>query len=196
MSPPAMFNDLSSPLAYLRSRRSGRARDMVGPGPSEAELAEIIALAARTPDHGKLAPWRFVVVPPDRRPALGALLQQALRDNHPDATEAHWQKAADFARSGEALIVLLSSPVPGHKVPVWEQELSAGAVAMNLLHAAHALGYVGSWLTGWAAYDPTVNAAFGRDGERIVGFFFLGSAGRPLEERPRPDLAGIVREWR
>lgn len=196
MSPPAMFNDLSSPLAYLRTRRSGRARDMVAPGPSGAELHEIIALAARTPDHGKLAPWRFVVVPSDRRAAFDALLQQALRDNHPDAGEAHRHKAADFARNGEALIVLLSAPVPKHKVPVWEQELSAGAVAMNLLHAAHALGYVGSWLTGWAAYDPTVNAAFGKESERIVGFFFLGTAAHPLEERQRPDLAAIVSEWR
>lgn len=191
-----MFNDLSSPLAYLASRRSGRAREMVGPGPGEAELAEIIAVAARTPDHGKLAPWRFAVVPQERRKDFAALLRRALDDNHPDTTDAHRHKADEFARSGEALVVLISAPIAGHKVPVWEQELSAGAVAMNLLHAAHARGYVGSWLTGWAAYDPSVRNAFCIGAaERIAGFFFFGSPGRPLEERPRPDVAQLVRRW-
>jgi nitroreductase len=196
MCPAAMFNDLSSPLAYLRSRRSGRAREMVGPGPSDAELEAMIALAARTPDHGKLSPWRFVVVPSERRDELVRLLRSALEANHPGSTEAHHAKAEEFARAGEALVVLLSSPVEGHKVPVWEQELSAGAVAMNLLHAAHAHGYVGSWLTGWAAYDPLVRDAFcTAPGERIVGFFFFGSPGRALEERSRPALSSLLRRW-
>lgn len=196
MSRGPMFNDLSSPLAYLSSRRSGKARDMVGPGPSEAELEAIVTLAARTPDHGKLSPWRFVIVPQDRRGELSELLRRALDANDPDATDAHRHKADEFARSGEALIVLLFAPVLGHKVPVWEQELSAGAAGMNLLHAAHAHGYVGSWLTGWAAYDPMVRAAFcTAPAERIAGFFFLGSPGRQLEERPRPDLSRLVRHW-
>jgi len=191
-----MFNDLSSPLRYLETRRSGRAREMVGPGPSDTEVAEIIALAARTPDHGKLFPWRFVTVGKDQRDALADLLVRALAANHPDSTEAHRLKARDFAHQGEALVVLLSAPVPDHKIPVWEQELSAGAAAMNLLHAAHAHGFVGSWLTGWAAYDPTVRSAFARSPEeRIAGFFFIGSPGRELEERPRPDLASIARRW-
>lgn len=191
-----MFNDLSSPLAYLRTRRSGRARDMVAPGPTEAELGQMIALAARTPDHGKLAPWRFVLVGSDQREKLAGLLHRALRDNHPGSGEAHRLKADEFARAGGALVVLISRPVPAHKIPVWEQELSAGAVGMNLLHAGHALGYVGSWLTGWAAYDPIVEAAFGlRDGERIAGFFFFGSPGRELEERPRPEIGQIVQRW-
>jgi len=196
MSGTPMFNDLASPLAYLASRRSGRAREMVGPGPSEAELEAMIALAARTPDHGKLAPWRFVIVPTERRGDLAQLLRRALDSNHPATTDAHRHKADEFAHAAEALIVLLSSPVAGHKVPVWEQELSTGAASMNLLHAAHMYGYVGSWLTGWAAYDPTVRAAFctGPD-ERIAGFFFFGSPGRALEERPRPELSGIVRHW-
>ncbi len=191
-----MFNDLSSPLAYLQSRRSGRVREMVGPGPSEAELEAIIATAARTPDHGKLSPWRFVVVPNSRRDDLAALLRRALDANQPDCTDAHRHKADEFARSGEALVVLLSAPIAGHKVPVWEQELSAGAVAMNLLHAAHAHGYVGSWLTGWAAYDPLVRDAFcTAPDERIAGFFFFGSPSRELEERPRPERDRIVRTW-
>jgi nitroreductase len=190
-----MFNDLSSPLAYLQSRRSGRAREMVGPGPAPEEIEAMIAVAARTPDHGKLSPWRFVIVGEEHRGELSALLRRAL-DANPDCTDAHRHKADEFARSAEALVVLLSSPVPGHKVPVWEQELSTGAVAMNLLHAAHAQGYVGSWLTGWAAYDPLVREAFCTGPhERIAGFFFFGSPGRPLEERPRPELGRVVRHW-
>ena len=190
-----MFNDLSSPLAYLASRRSGKARDMVGPGPDETELRKMIALAARTPDHGKLGPWRFVIVPQERRGDFAELLRQALDANDPAVTDAHRHKADEFANGGEALVVLLSAPVAGHKVPVWEQELSAGAVAMNLLHAAHVHGYVGSWLTGWAAYDPVVHQAFCLPGESIAGFFFLGSPSQPLSERPRPELAYVVSAW-
>lgn len=196
MSAATMFNDLSSPLAYLASRRSGRAREMVGPGPSADELRDMIATAARSPDHGKLAPWRFVVVTRDQRDELAKLLHSALSANHPESTDAHRHKADEFARAGEALVVLISAPVIGHKIPVWEQELSVGAVSMNLLHAGHARGYVGSWLTGWAAYDPLVRDAFCTGPhERIAGFFFFGSPARQLEERPRPDLSLVVRAW-
>jgi len=93
------------------------------------------------------------------------------------------------------LVVLISSPVREHKIPVWEQELSTGAAAMNLLQAATAMGYVAGWLTGWHAYSPKVNAAFAEPGEKIAGFIFIGSPGRELEERPRPDPAQIVRKW-
>jgi nitroreductase len=191
-----MFNDLSTPLSYLASRRSGRAREMVGPGPDEAELGAILSLAARTPDHGKLSPWRFVVVASDQRDDLAALLARALDENDPGANDAHRHKADDFARHGEALVILLSAPVVPHKIPVWEQELSVGAAAMNLLHAVHTHGFVGSWLTGWATYDPLVREAFCTgEQERIAGFFFIGSPGRELEERPRPDMTAVVRHW-
>ncbi|WP_114228021.1 MULTISPECIES: nitroreductase family protein [Sphingomonas] len=191
-----MLNDRSSALALLSTRRSGRPREMVAPGPSPAELAQILSIAMRVPDHGKLAPWRFVIVEPEQRAALAALLHRALDENDPDAGPAHHAKAEEFAHQGEALVVMLAAPVAGHKVPVWEQELSAGAAAMNLLLAAHALGYVGGWITGWASTDPTVRAAFAQSAdERIVGFFFLGSPGIALQERPRPDPASIVRSW-
>jgi nitroreductase len=195
MSRASMFNRLSSPLEYLRSRRSGRPREMVGPGPTPAQLDEIIAVAARTPDHGKLSPWRFVIVEADQRDELAALLRRAMLERDPLSTAAQQAKAEEFAHAGEALVVLLSAPLKGHKIPVWEQELSAGAVAMNLLHAAHALGFVGSWLTGWAAYDTIVRQAFCVGEERIAGFFFFGSPGRALEERPRPEWERIVRHW-
>ena len=190
-----MLNDRSTPIALLESRRSGRPREMVEPGPSNEELEQILRVAARTPDHGKLAPWRFVTVANDQRDAFGALLRHALTEEDPCATVAHHEKADQFAHQAPALVVLISSPIENHKIPVWEQELSCGAVAMNLLHAAHALGYVGGWLTGWQCYSRRVQAAFCRPGERIAGFIFLGSPGRELEERPRPDLADLVRSW-
>ena len=108
---------------------------------------------------------------------------------------AHHAKSQEYARQAPALVVVLSSPVPEHKIPLWEQELSAGAAAMNLLLATHAMGFVGGWITGWAAYSEMVRAAFCAPGERIVGFFFLGTPRLPLEERPRAPLATIVRRW-
>lgn len=188
------FNDRSSLLDYLRTRRSGKPRDMVAPGPSDAEIDAMIAIAARTPDHGKLAPWRFVVVPQDRRAAFAALLRRAQVAENPEATEAQLEASDRFAHEGEALVVVLSTPVDSH-IPRWEQELSAGAAAMNLLHAAHAMGYVGSWLTGWMAFSDMVRDAFGGPNDRIAGFVFIGSPGRVLDERPRPDLARVTTRW-
>jgi len=190
-----MLNDRSSALSLLKTRRSGRPREMVGPGPTSDELRQILEIAMRVPDHGKLAPWRFVVVGKDQRDQLASLLRRALEEENPEAGPMHYEKAEQFARQGEALVVVLSSPIQNHKIPLWEQELSAGAAAMNLLHAAHAHGYVGGWITGWEAYSPKVNAAFARPGARIAGFVYIGSPGRELEERPRPDPAEIVRKW-
>ena len=190
-----MLNDRSSTISLLETRRSGKPREMTTPGPSNEELQKILQIAMRVPDHGKLSPWRFVVVGKDQREHLAVLLHKALQAEDECAGPAHHEKEDEFARQGEALIVLVSSPIPDHKIPVWEQQLSAGAAAMNLLTAAHARGYVGGWITGWRAYSPMVNAAFAGPGERIAGFIFIGSPGRELVERPRPDPAEIVRNW-
>ena len=189
------LNDRSSTLTLLETRRSGRPREMIAPGPDAAELERILTIAARTPDHGKLAPWRFVTVATDQRHALAEILAGALPQHDPDATAAHFAKAFEFAHHAPALVVLVSAPVPDHKIPLWEQQLSAGAAAMNLLLATHAMGFVGGWITGWPAYSETVRAAFCDPGERIAGFFFLGSPARPLEERPRAPLETLVRLW-
>lgn len=189
------LNDLSSPLSLLETRRSGRPREMVAPGPSAAELEQILTIATRTPDHGKLAPWRFVIVAQDQRGALADLLARALTEADPAASPAHVQKALDFAHQAPTLVVLVSAPIPDHKIPLWEQTLSVGAAGMNLLLAAHALGYVGGWLTGWAAYSERVCAAFCEPGERIAGFLFLGSPGVEVQERPRPPLESVIRQW-
>lgn len=190
-----MFNDLSSPLSLLTTRRSGKPRDLIAPGPDHAQLVEMIRIAGRTPDHGKLAPWRFVIVGDDRRDALAALLVDAYRAERPAAGRAEIETMEQFARQAPALVVALSSPRPDSHIPLWEQELSAGAACMNLLHAVHAHGFAGGWLTGWPAFSDRVRNAFGQAPERIAGFVFIGTPGRGLDERPRPDEARLWSDW-
>ncbi|WP_341208130.1 nitroreductase [uncultured Sphingomonas sp.] len=190
-----MFNDLSSPLSLLTTRRSGKPRDLIAPGPDHAQLVEMIRIAGRTPDHGKLAPWRFVIVGDDRRDALAALLVDAYRAERPAAGRAEIETMEQFARQAPALVVALSSPRPESHIPLWEQELSAGAACMNLLHAVHAHGFAGGWLTGWPAFSDRVRDAFGQAPERIAGFIFIGTPGRALDERPRPEEARLWSDW-
>ncbi len=189
-----MFNDASTPLSLLATRRSGKPRDLVAPGPDADQLKQIIEIAARTPDHGKLAPWRFVIVPDDKRARLAEVIISAYREERPQAARLEIETLENFAVQAPALIVMLFSPRESH-IPAWEQELSAGAAGMNLLHAAHAMGFAGGWLTGWAAYSDQVRDAFGAEPERIAGFIFLGTPAKQLEERPRPDLGKIVSTW-
>src|ERR671920_971035 len=155
-----MLNDRSSILSLLETRRSGKPRELVGPGPTRGEMERILTIAARVPDHGKLHPWRFVTVANDQRDAFAALLREALAEHDPSATIAHHQKEDEFAHYAGQLVVLVSAPVPGHKIPVWEQELSCGAAGMNLMLAAHAVGYLAGWVTGWRAYSERVRQAF------------------------------------
>ena len=192
-----MLNDRSSLLSHLATRRSGRPRDLVEPGPDAAQLRQMLEIAARTPDHGKLAPWRFIHVASDRRQAFAAMLDKAYRAGKADAPGRLELEAVErFATQAPELVVVLSSPVEGTKIPLWEQELSCGAAAMNLLHAAHALGFAGGWVTGWAAYSSDVLAGLGgRPHERIAGFLFLGTPGAELEERARPALDYVVSAW-
>lgn len=190
-----MLNDRSSLLSLLETRRSAKPQTMIGPGPSQAELERILSLATRVPDHGKLHPWRFVVISDDQRDDFAALLGQALSEQDPCATIAHHNKEDEFAHYGGTLLVLVSAVIEGHKIPVWEQQLSCGAVGMNLLTAATALGYVAGWVTGWRAYSPRVTAALCEPGERIAGFIFIGQSAVGLEERPRADLKDVIRKW-
>ena len=191
-----MLNDLSSPLSLLRTRRSGKPRDLAGPGPDEPQLRQMLEIAMRTPDHGKIAPWRFVIVGSDQRDALAKLLESAYRSEKPDAGRAEIDSMHQYARQAPALVVVLSSPVTHSHIPLWEQELSTGAAAMNLLHAVHAMGFAGGWLTGWPTYSDAVRDAFGKAPERIAGFVFIGTPSRPLEERPRPAYDSRVSTWR
>ncbi|MEY3624337.1 MAG: hypothetical protein RLZZ407_1896 [Pseudomonadota bacterium] len=188
-----MFNDLSSVTRYLETRRSGKPRDMVEPGPDQATLNHILQTAMRTPDHGKLFPWRFIEI--TDRIAFAALLTHAFTAANPDARPAQIDAAVSPSRMAPTLVLLLYAPQPSAKIPLWEQQLSVGAVGMNLLHAAHAHGFVGSWITGWATYDDSVRKAICVGDEQIAGLFFMGSPALLLEERPRPDPSNIIRQW-
>jgi|SRR3954471_7138331 len=190
-----MLNDRSSTLALLGSRRSGRPRDLVAPGPDSRQLRQILEIAMRSPDHGKLHPWRFVHVPRERRVDFAALLGRAYRIDNPSPGRLEIEANERFAHQAPELIVALSSPAEGHKIPLWEQQLSCGAACMNLCLAAHAIGFAAGWVTGWAAYSPAVLAAFGAPPERIAGFIFLGTPGAGIEERLRPGYDEVASEW-
>jgi nitroreductase len=181
-------------LHLLKTRRSVKPIELTGPGPDAAEIETLLTIAARVPDHGKLAPWRFIVFAGEARHAAGEAIAEVFRADHPDATAE--QVAFERNRLARApLVVAVVSRAAEHvKIPLWEQELSAGAAAMNLLTAAHALGYAGSWITEWYAYDRRVLERFGIDGsERIAGYVHIG---RPVRntpsERPRPALSSVV----
>ena len=190
-----MPNDRSSLLSHLATRRSCRPRDLVEPGPDGAQLRTIVELAARTPDHGKLHPWRFVHVAD--REAFARMLEAAYRAGRKEVPgRLELEAVHRFARQAPVLVVALSSPVEGTKIPVWEQQLSCGAACMNLLHAAHAHGFCAGLVTGWAAYSDAVLEGLGaREGECIAGFVFIGSPGVELEERPRPPVEDVLTEW-
>lgn len=183
------------PVDFLLNRRSVSVRDLVAPAPEGVALETILRAATRVPDHGKLTPWRLVVLREDGQRVLGELAETLFVQTHPDATDA--QRGAERQRFSRAplCIAVLSTPVVDSK-PLWEQELSAGAVCMNLLHAAHMLGFGGKWLTEWVAYAPEILAALdGKPGDKIAGFLYFGSKITTPEDRARPDLAAVVREW-
>ena len=179
------MNDRSSLLAHL----SSRPRDLVAPGPDSAQLARILTLASRTPDHGKLVPWRFVLI--ENRARFADLLEQGCRASD-DCHEAKVAKFRDKAFWAPTLVALIASPIQPHKIPEWEQRLAIGAVGMNLLHAVHAHGFVGGWITGAQATMPEVVAGLCGPGEDIAGFFYIGSPAQPLAERERPDLGEMI----
>jgi nitroreductase len=189
------FNDLSTPATLLATRRSGKARDMVAPGPDAAALRAILSAAMRVPDHGKLAPWRFVVIGDDRRAALSDAMVAAYAAEKPAAGRLETDAIRGFALQAPCLVVVMARPEPASHIPEWEQLLSVGATCGLLCVAAHAHGFVANWLTGWAAYAPAITALIGEPGERVAGYVFIGTPAKPLEERPRPDYGAVVRAW-
>jgi nitroreductase len=189
------FNDSTTAATLLATRRSGKARDMVAPGPDATALGAILAAAMRVPDHGKLAPWRFVVIGDHRRNALSEAMVAAYVDEKPDAGRLEIDAIRGFALQAPCLVVVMARPDRASHIPEWEQLLSVGAACGLLCVAAHAHGFVANWLTGWAAYAPAITALIGEPGERIAGYVFIGTPARPLEERPRPDHDMVVRSW-
>jgi nitroreductase len=180
-------------LDFLALRRSASAGTLTTPAPSREELHDLLRLAARVPDHGKLNPWRFIVLEGDAKAALAAGLEAiaAQRDDGEKLT------AALFKLKVPPLSVAVVSRTIENKIPEWEQILSAGAVCMNLIIAAQAMGYGANWITDWYAYDPQAQALLGLEpGERVAGFVHLGTPAEPPAERVRPDLDAITAWWK
>lgn len=187
---------MNEALNALLTRRSVSVRDMTTPAPNEADLEQILRIATRVPDHGKLTPWRILILKEAGQKKLGKLACELFLRRYADATEAEQNAELNrFARAPLCLAVL-SMPVPDSK-PVWEQELSAGAVCTNILHAAHALGYGAKWLTEWPASHGDILAELGgRPGDKIAGFIYLGTKKEEPEDRARPLLADVVSEYK
>ena len=188
------LNDTASGvLGLLLSRRSGSAKSMTGPGPNAAELDTIVQAATRVPDHGKLAPWRFLVFEGEAQAGMGQILAQCLREDDPNVSEERLRAEHERFCRAPVVIGVVSRVREAIPIPEWEQILSAGACCQTLVLAAHALGFVANWITEWCAYHPHVRERIGlKPGERIAGFIYIGKPAAPLEERARPDVASLV----
>jgi len=180
-------------LQLLKSRRSVKPMELGGPPPTAAEIDTLLTIAARVPDHGKLAPWRFILFEGDAREAAGAIIADVFRAGRPDATPEQIEFERRRLARAPLVIAVVSRAAPHVKIPEWEQQLSAGAAAMNLLLAAHAMGYAATWITEWYAYDRAVLDRLGlAPHERMAGFVHIGRPAKPPEERDRPKLEAIV----
>jgi nitroreductase len=180
-------------IELLKIRRSVKPREMAGPGPSPAELETILTIGARVPDHGKLTPWRFIVFEGDARGRAGEVIARVFARKNPNAASTEIDVEKRRLMDAPLVIAVVSFTRPHPKVPHWEQELSAGASAMNIVTAATALGYGASWLTGWFAFDRDVLDGLGlKADEKLAGFIHIGTPSKAIEDRPRPALSDIV----
>ncbi|MBW5438284.1 nitroreductase [Bradyrhizobium canariense] len=180
-------------IELLKTRRSVKPREMSGPGPSPAELETILTIGARVPDHGKLAPWRFIIFEGDARQRAGEVIAKVFARKNPGAAAADVETERKRLTDAPLVIGIVSFTKPHPKVPAFEQELSAGASVMNIVTAATALGYGACWLTGWFAFDRDVLDGLGlKPDEKLAGFVHIGKPTRPSEDRPRPVLSEIV----
>jgi nitroreductase len=179
-------------LAFLARRRSAPALSLAAPAPGKAELYAMLHLAVRVPDHGKLSPWRFVILEGEAKAGFIAGLE-AIAARRPDGVKA----AAKLGkiRQPPLTVAVISSPRDG-EIPEWEQRLSAGAVCLMLIIAAPAMGYGANWITDWYAYDEDAGKLLGlAAGERVAGFVHLGTPAEAPLERARPDLGELVSDW-
>ena len=180
-------------IDLLKSRRSVKPIELNGPGPTAAELATLLTVASRVPDHGKLTPWRFIVFEGDARARAGEVIAQVFARKNPAATAAEIEVEKRRLTDAPLVIGVVSFTKPHPKVPAWEQELSAGASAMNIVTAATALGYGACWLTGWFAFDRDALDGLGlKADEKLAGFIHIGTPSKPGDDRPRPALGDIV----
>jgi nitroreductase len=191
LNPPPFNQIAGGMLDLLLTRRSGSAKAMTGPGPTPGQLADILRCGARVPDHGKLFPWRFILFEGEARARAGDILAEVAQAEGSHERQVEEERGR-FLRA-PVVIGVVSAAREMIKIPVWEQELSAGAVCQTMMIAATAMGFVANWLTEWYAYHPLVRERLGlKPGERMAGFIYIGHPAAPLEERPRPDMDAIV----
>ena len=184
-------------LDLLTTRRSVRADDLVGPGPNDADLTEILKIAIRVPDHGRLTPWRLHVLRGEGQAKLGALCLELMQAEHPNLTPKQIQTEQNRFTRAPVVIAVVTQLAEPRKIPHWEQMLSGGAVCYGLLMAAQAMGFGAQWLTEWPAYRPEVVDALGHDPatDKVLGFVYIGSVTERPSDRPRPDLDAVVKTW-
>jgi nitroreductase len=191
-----ILNDTSSVLAFLKSRKSASAKAMTGPGPSADQISEILDVAVRVPDHGKLAPWRFVLFEGDARAKVGEKFAEVWAKNNP----AHGADSLAFQRGlfmrAPMVLAVVSTAASHGKIPMWEQQMSSAAVCYNIVLAATAMGFAAQWQSDWVVYDAGTKAAMGvRDAEQVAGLIYIGQSSVPLEDRPRPDAQALLTRW-
>jgi len=180
-------------LELLKTRRSVKPMELAGPAPAPAEVEMLLKIASRVPDHGKLTPWRFIVFEGNARAIAGDTIAAVYRSDHPEATSEQIEFERNRLSRAPLVIAVVSRAGPHVKIPEWEQQLSAGASAMSLVFAAHAIGYAASWITEWYAYDRRVLDTLGiAPHERVAGFVHIGRPAKPPEDRDRPKLDSIV----
>jgi nitroreductase len=183
-------------IDFLNQRRSVPSRLLQAPGPSAEQLQQILQTSVRVPDHGKLAPWRFLKIEGDARHKLCTLMEQRSRERDTNAAESSIEKDRLRFSYAPLIIVVIAQLTPDHKVPEQEQLLSGGALCFALLQAAQALGFGAQWLTGWPAYDPVMLQHFSiQTNEKILGFIHIGTASETAPERVRPEVAQLVTDW-
>lgn len=184
---------MNDSLALLQKRRSLAAHRLGDPGPSPEEVETLLTIAARVPDHGRLVPWRFILIEGEARHRLGEVAAAAAKADQPDADADRIAVERNRFARAPLVVAVVSRARPHVKIPEWEQVLSAGAVCMNLLHGAAAMGFGATWITEWVAFDRRVLDALGLGpDERVAGFVHVGTPLEPTVDRARPDLATIV----
>ena len=177
-------------------RRSTSKRGLTEPGPSREAIDDLLTVAARVPDHRRLAPWRFLVFEGQARDAFNQRAVEIQKQEDPDATETMLADTAGYFSRAPVVVAVISSPDVSHKTPVWEQELSCGALCQNLLLAANASGWAGCWLTEWIAFSDGINSLLElQEHERIAGYFYFGTAKENPQERLRPEISSKIRRW-
>jgi nitroreductase len=183
-------------IELLKTRRSVKPMELRAPGPTASELDTLLTIASRVPDHGKLTPWRFIVFEGDARRKAGEKISEIFRAQNPQATSDQVEFERNRLARAPLVIAIISRAGPHVKIPEWEQALSSGAAAMNLVITANALGFAASWLTEWYAYDRKVLEALGlAANEKLAGFVHIGTPATSPVDRERPALSAVVRRY-